>query len=81
MSYFRSIQFSHKKMGKNYRCCVGPCDNDQRYPEKIKKRSHGVAIKRHHFPINEERRQEWIEMISKGRENFHPGKYDILGWK
>ena len=24
-------------MGKNDRCCVGPCDNDKRYPEKIKK--------------------------------------------
>ena len=27
------------------------------------------------FSKNEERRQEWIAMISKGREKFHPGKW------
>ena len=65
-------------MGKNDRCCIGPCDNDKRYPDKIKKRSHVVAIKWHHFPKNKERRQECIEMISKGRENFHPGKWEFV---
>ena len=65
-------------MGKNSRYCVNPCNNDKHYPDKIKKRSHVVAMKWHRFPKNEERRQEWIAMISKGRENFHPGKWTYL---
>ena len=35
-------------------------------------------MKWHRFPKNEERRQEWIAMISKGRENFHPGKWTYV---
>ena len=45
-----------------------------RYPDKIKKRSHVVAMKWHRFPINEERRQERIAMISKARKNFIDGE-------
>ena len=30
------------------------------------------------FPKNEKRRQEWIAMISKGRENFHTGKWTYV---
>ena len=35
-------------------------------------------MKWHRFPKNEERRQEWIAMISKGRANFHPGKWTYV---
>ena len=49
-------------MGKNDRCCVGPCNN-KCYPDKIKKRSHVVAMKWHHFSKNEEIKQEWIAVI------------------
>ena len=65
-------------MAKNDCCCIGPCNNDKCYPDKIKKRSHVVAMKWHCFPKNEEKRQEWIAMISKGRENFHPGKWTYV---
>ena len=65
-------------MEKNDRCCIGPCDNNKHYPDKIKMISHVVALKWHCFPKNEERRQEWIAMISKGRENFHPGKWTYV---
>ena len=65
-------------MGKNDRCCIDPCDNDKHHPDKIKKRSHVAAMKWYHFPKNKERRQEWIAMISKGRENFHPGKWTYV---
>ena len=27
-------------MGKKHRCCVGGCNNDQRYPDLVVKRSH-----------------------------------------
>ena len=69
---------SHKKMGKNDCCCVSPFNNDKCYPDKIKKRSHVMAMKRHRFPKNNKRRQELIAMISKGRENFHPGKWTYV---
>ena len=68
---FVPFSFDIKKLGKNDRCCVGPCDNDKRYPDKI----HLVAMKWHGFLKNEERRQKWIAMINKGRENSHPGKW------
>ena len=65
-------------MEKNNRCCVGPCDNDKRYPDKIKKRSHVEAMKWHRFPKSEARRQEWVARISKGGENFHSGKWTYV---
>ena len=33
-----------------------------------------MAMKWHRFPKNEEKIQEWKAMISKDRNNFHPGK-------
>ena len=65
-------------MGKNNHCCVDICNNGKRYPDKIKKRSHVVAMKWHRFPENKERRQEWIPMISKSKGNFHPGKWTFV---
>ena len=37
-----------------------------------------MAMKWKRFPKNEKRRQEWIAMISNGRENFHPGKWTYV---
>ena len=28
-----------RTMGNHDRCCVGPCDNDKRYPEDVIKRN------------------------------------------
>ena len=36
-------------MGKNDRCCVGSCNNDKRYPDKIVKRSHVEILRLHRF--------------------------------
>ena len=41
-------------MGKNDYYCVGPCENDKRYPDKRKKRSHAVAKKWHRFLLKRE---------------------------
>ena len=32
------------------RCCMGPCNNDSRYPEKLVKRGTVENIKWHKFP-------------------------------
>ena len=34
----------------NYRCCVGGCNNDSRYPEKLVVKSHVTQLKFHYFP-------------------------------
>ena len=35
----------------HYRCCVGGCDNDSRYPEKVLKRGHVPGdLTWHYFP-------------------------------
>ena len=55
----------------HYRCCVGGCDNDSRYPDKIVKRGHVEGeLRWHYLPKNPERRAEWTEQISKGLETF-----------
>ena len=62
-------------MGKQDRCCVGGCDNDNRYPEKMEKRSHVKELLLHKFTTVSWKRVEWIKLISKGRENFAPGTH------
>ena len=54
----------------NYRCCVGGCNNDSRYPDKIVKRSHVKELKFHHFPKDESKRQLWKEQVDKGLDGF-----------
>ena len=55
----------------HYRCCVGGCDNDSRYPDKIVKRGHVEGeLRWHYLPKNPERRAECTEQISKGLEKF-----------
>ena len=50
----------------NYRCCVGGCNNDSRYPDKIVKRK----LKFYHFPKDESKKQLWKEQIDKGLDGF-----------
>ena len=54
----------------NYRCCVGGCNNDSRYPDKIVKRSHVKELKFHHFLKDESKRQLWKEQVDKGLDGF-----------
>ena len=54
----------------NYRCCVGGCDNDSRYPEKVVKRSHVAELKFHCFPKDEARRKLWKKQVDKGLAGF-----------
>ena len=54
----------------NYRCCVGGCNNDSRYPDKIVKRSHVKELKFNHFPKDESKRQFWKEQVGKGLDGF-----------
>ena len=54
----------------NYRCCVGGCDNDSRYPEKGVKRSHVAELKFHYFPKDEARRKLWKKQVDKGLAGF-----------
>ena len=60
-------------MPKNARCCVGGCDNDERYPCKFKIRSNAGTMKFFKFTKHTKKRPIWIENIKKGRENLSPG--------
>ena len=54
-----------------YRCCVGGCDNDSRYPDKIVKRGHVEGeLRWHYIPKDPGTRKKWADQISKGLENF-----------
>ena len=61
------------------RCCVGGCDNDQRYPQKLIIKDHVQELKWHRVPRpnskndeTEKKRNLWVKMISKGRKDFAP---------
>eukprot|EP00112_Aurelia_sp_Birch-Aquarium-sp1_P010874 Seg2301.6 transcript_id=Seg2301.6/GoldUCD/mRNA.D3Y31 product="THAP domain-containing protein 2" protein_id=Seg2301.6/GoldUCD/D3Y31 len=60
-------------MGRH--CCVGPCNNDDRYPDLILKKGHVTNLKFHILPKDPERRRAWSILISKGRQNFIAGKW------
>ncbi len=57
----------------NDRCCVGPCDNDRRYPDRNIIFSHVSHLQWHRFPANELKRKVWIKCVERGRANFCPG--------
>ena len=65
-------------MVKNKRCCVGPCDNDTRYPQKLVKRNTVSDIKWHKLPSYGDiekvriKREKWIQAIQKDRADFVP---------
>ena len=71
-SYFFAFFFRYKITVEmpNYRCCVGGCNNDSRYLDKIVKRSHVKELKFHHFPKDESKRQLWKEQVDKGLDEF-----------
>ena len=54
----------------NHRCCVGGCNNDWRYPEKLVVKSHVKELKFHHFPKDELKRKLWVAEVSKGLVGF-----------
>ena len=54
----------------NYRCCVGGCNNDSRYPDRLIKRSHVTTLKFHYFPKDEEKRLLWVKEVEKGLVDF-----------
>ena len=55
------------------RCCVGTCDNDKRYFDKLKVKDHVKDLKWHRFPtVNLERKKTWTALVNKGRVNFTP---------
>ena len=65
-------------MGKNDRCCVGSCDNDKRYPDKLVKRNHVEKLRWHRFTEDPGKRKQWITLISKGRVDFNPGPWTYV---
>ena len=63
------------------RCCVGTCDNDRRYPDKLIDRrypdklivsSNVTSVMWHKFPKEDIKRKRWVKLISKGRADFEP---------
>lgn len=55
----------------HYRCCIGGCDNDNRWPQKIIKRGHVQGeMKFHHMTKDPAKRKIWEANISKGRLGF-----------
>ena len=50
----RSFEYYHQavNMGKNKRCCMGNCDNDQRYPLRVVVKPHVKEVKMASFSFN-----------------------------
>ena len=59
-------------MGGGDHCCVGPCDNDRRYPDKWVLHSHVHKLQFHCLPKDPARRKQWVSRISDGRDGFKP---------
>jgi hypothetical protein len=57
-------------MPKNARCCIGGCDNDERYPCKFIIRSNAGKMKFFKFTKHTKIWPIWIENIKKRRENL-----------
>ena len=53
--------------------CVGGCNNDQRYPDKLDVKNHVEKLTWHRVPRDEDKRNAWKKTVSKGREGFTPG--------
>ena len=54
----------------NYRFCVGGCNNDLSYPEKLVVKSHVTQLKFHYFPNDGAKRAKGVAQISKGLVGF-----------
>ena len=57
-------------MVRKDRCCVGICNNDRSYPDKLEIKSHVQILKWHRFPKDKAKRKWWQTLVNKGRENF-----------
>ena len=66
-------------MGKHDRCCVGPCNNDKRYPCNLIKRGNVEGVLTwHKFPTDFAMKTQWEQMIRKGREEFSAGTWTYV---
>ena len=65
-------------MGKNDRCCDRSCNNDKPCPHNLFKTGHVEIIKWHRFTSDPAKYEQWIKLISKGRENFQGGKWTYV---
>lgn len=61
-----------------YRCCVGGCNNDSRYPERQIKRSHVQELKFHYFPKDAAKRKLWTTQVAKGLVGFEPSDHKTV---
>ena len=57
-------------MVRKDRCCVGICNNDRCYTDKLEIKSHVKILKWHRFPKYKAKCKWWQTLVSKGRENF-----------
>ena len=57
-------------MVRKDRCCVGICNNDRSYPDKLEIKSHVQILKWHRFPKDKAKRKWWQTLVNKGRGNF-----------
>ena len=62
-------------MGKNNRCCVGSCDNDKRYPDKIVNKGYVEKLRWDRFTEDPGKQKQWASLISKGGTDFNPGSW------
>ena len=69
----------NKKLGKKHdQCCVGSCSNNERYPHNVTKRGHVGIMKWHRFTSDPTKREQWVKLIGKGRENSQLGKWTYV---
>ena len=55
-------------MVRKDRCCVGICNTDRRYADKLEIKSHVQILKWHRFPKDKAKRKWWQTVANKGRE-------------
>jgi len=58
-----------KKSKKAY-CCVGGCNNDDRYPDNYKYHSHVTTMEFFNFTTSASKRVIWIRNVQKGQLDF-----------
>ena len=56
-----------KDMVRKDRCCVGICNNDRSYPDKLEIKSHVQILKWHRFPKDKAKRKWWQTLVNKGK--------------
>ena len=60
-------------MPNHARCAVGICDNDKRYPDLYRVKSHVDELKFHGWPKDPEFAEIWRKQVTKGRKDaFNP---------